>query len=95
MDIDAHITSLFKLYTGLRSPEQDKRLDEKIHTSCHLELLKFLSENMSQSNLEEKSFDELTTLLQEDKELHFRAWRRLYHHVNALYVVAVTKHEVH
>lgn len=51
MNLDDKIKQAFKLFTGLRSQEEDQKMLEKIQEMCFDELTKFLEENLDETDL--------------------------------------------
>jgi hypothetical protein len=58
-DLDNKITKTFKLFSGLRSTEEDQKIFDRVYELCFEEIVKFLYENLSK--------DEQTKLILEIK----------------------------
>lgn len=67
-DLDEKIKKNFRLFTGVRPQEEDKRIYEKVYDLCFDEMIKFLYENLSKEDQ-----NELTKNLESQKDLDKKA----------------------
>jgi biopolymer transport protein ExbD len=66
--LDEMIKSKFKLFQGLRTEEEDKKIYDKIIKLCGEETLNFLVDNLKQEEIDQLS-NELSSLNNEDEKI--------------------------
>lgn len=100
-DIERKIINSLKLFQGLRAPEEDKKIMDKMLDICKKEMIVFLSENLTSSQV--KSFEKdakediekaLSVYVRKIPMGRFRLEERLKYTVDAVLVKAVANNSL-
>ncbi len=93
MDIDEKIKNKFKLFSGLRSEEEDQKIYDKVYELCFDEMVQFLFENLSTAEKDEligklekkgKETEILLKYLSQIENYRFKLDKRLDYFLNNL-----------